>query len=127
MKGIVTLCGSTKFKEFYNYCSYHFTLNDYAILSVGAFMHSDNDPEIKHEIYNHKKLIDRLHKEKISLSRFIFVIDVNGYVGNSTKSEIAYAKKLGIPVFYFSRNDHHMFFKTSSLKTLLPKSNGVSG
>ena len=118
MKGIITLCGSTKFKNEFNYVSYHLTLNDYIVLSVGAFMHSDNDVEIKDEIITHKEMLDRIHKEKIEMSRAIFVIDVNGYVGESTKSEIGHAMDLGLPIYYYSRGDLIKFARTTNLKVL---------
>ena len=42
-----------------------------------------------------KKMLDDMHKRRIDMTDEIFVINKNGYVGSSTKSEIEYAKKLG--------------------------------
>ena len=105
MEGIITLCGSTKFKKEFNECNYYLTLSDYIVLSVGSFLHSDNDPEIKEEIIKHKEQLDRLHKEKIDISRAVFIIDKNGYIGESTRSELDHALRLGIQIFYYSRGD----------------------
>lgn len=88
------------------------------MLSVGAFLHSDNDPEIKAEIEKHKVLIDRLHKDKIEMSRAIFVIDVGGYIGESTKSEIDHAMDLGLPIYYYSHGDLIKFARTTNLQVL---------
>lgn len=47
-----------------------------------------------------KNLVDEVHKRKIDLSDEIFVLNINGYIGESTRSEIEYAKKTGKPVEY---------------------------
>ena len=41
-----------------------------------------------------------MHKRKIDMADEIFVINVNGYIGDSTKSEIEYANKTGKKVNY---------------------------
>lgn len=46
-------------------------------------------------------MFDKMHKEKIKLSDAILVVDVNGYIGNSTKSEIEFAKELGKDIIYY--------------------------
>ena len=71
MKGIITLCGSTRFKKEFNDLNYAFTLDDRIVLSVGSFLHSDDDPEIKEEILAHKEQLDKLHKEKIMISQIV--------------------------------------------------------
>ena len=40
-----------------------------------------------------KKLLDDIHKRKIDMSDEIYVINKGGYIGESTRSEIEYAKK----------------------------------
>jgi hypothetical protein len=46
-------------------------------------------------------MLDDMHKRKIDMADEIFVINVNGYIGNSTKSEIEYAKSKGLPIKYY--------------------------
>lgn len=46
-------------------------------------------------------LIDKIHKEKIKLSDAILVVNVDGYIGNSTKNEIEYAKSLNKEIIYY--------------------------
>lgn len=46
-------------------------------------------------------IIDKMHKEKIKLSDAILVVNVDGYIGNSTKSEIEYAKSLNKDIIYY--------------------------
>lgn len=102
MKGIVTLCGSTRFKNEFNDANFWLTLSDYIVLSVGSFLHSDNDPEIKDFIIEHKEQLDHLHKKKIDMSDAIMVIDVNGYIGDSTRSEIAHALEKGKTIYSYT-------------------------
>lgn len=52
--------------------------------------------------YYEKEMFDKMHFKKIDLSDTIFVIDVNGYIGNSTKKEIEYARKYGKEVIFMS-------------------------
>ena len=103
MKGIICLCGSTKFKKEFNAINYVLTLKDYIVLSVGSFLHSDNDSIIKNDIQKHKDQLDRLHMEKIDLADSVFIIDVNRYLGDSTKMEIKYAEKKNKKFYWFSR------------------------
>ena len=93
---IITLCGSTKFKNEFLKINEQLTLDGNIILMPGVFAHVDN---IK--ITNEQKgNLDKLHKKKIDMSDEIFVINKDGYIGYSTKSEIEYAKKLGKSIKY---------------------------
>ena len=47
-----------------------------------------------------KEMLDDMHKRKIDIADEIFVINVGGYIGDSTKSEIEYAIKCGKKVNY---------------------------
>lgn len=96
---IITLCGSTKFKDEFMDMQKKLTLEGNLILSVGAFGHS-GDKEVWTE--GMKKMLDNMHKRKIDLADEIFVIDKNGYIGESTKSEIEYAINTGKKVNYMS-------------------------
>lgn len=42
-----------------------------------------------------KEMLDDMHKRKIDMADEIYVINVGGYIGDSTRSEIAYAKAHG--------------------------------
>lgn len=96
---IITLCGSTRFKDGFEFWNKHLTLKERAVvLSVAGFGHSDARPPTVEE----KALLDQIHKDKILLSDCIFVIDIDGYIGQSTKSEISYAKQNGVEVIYMS-------------------------
>ena len=97
---IVTLCGSTRFKEQFFEVQKKLTLEGYIVISVGLFGHSGDD-----EVWTEgtKEMLDKMHLSKIDLADEIFVINVNGYVGESTKREIEYAKSTGKVVNYLEK------------------------
>ena len=73
------------------------TLAGNIVISVGLFGHSGDD-EVWAE--GTKEMLDDMHKRKIDMADEIYVINVGGYIGSSTKSEIEYAKKTGKTVKY---------------------------
>ena len=85
---VITLCGSTKFKEQYLEAQERLTLEGNIVISVGLFGHSGDD-----EVWTEgtKAMLDDMHKRKIDMADEIFVINVGGYIGESTKGEIQYA------------------------------------
>lgn len=95
---IITLCGSTKFKEQFEQANAFLTLQGNIVISV-AFFEQTEGFEITEE---QAELLGELHFRKIDLSDEIFVIDVNGYIGNSTRNEIEYAGKTGKAIRYYS-------------------------
>jgi hypothetical protein len=94
---IITLCGSTKFKDEFIAEQKRLTLEGNIIISVGLFGHS-GDNEVWSE--KTKPMLDDMHKRKIDLADEIFVINVGGYIGSSTRSEINYAIMTNKPVKY---------------------------
>lgn len=101
---IVTLCGSTKFKKEFLEIQKKLTLLGYIVISVGLFGHS-GDNEVwenmdEGTLTKTKSMLDDMHKRKIDLSDMIYVINVGGYIGESTRSEIEYAISTGKEVHY---------------------------
>lgn len=94
---VITLCGSTRFKEAFLQAQKELTLQGNIVISVGLFGHS-GDNEVWTE--GTKAMLDDMRKRKIDMADEIFVINVGGYIGESTKSEIDYAKKNGRIVEY---------------------------
>ena len=92
---VITLCGSTKFKEQYLEAQKRLTLEGNIVISVGLFGHSGDD-EVWAE--DTKAMLDDMHNRKIDMADEIFVINVGGYIGESTRNEIAYAESQGIDV-----------------------------
>lgn len=95
---IVCLCGSTKFKDEFIKKNYELTMKGIIVLTVGWFSHSDKN--IYYPTAEEKVRLDELHKRKIDLADEIYVINVGGYIGESTKSEIEYAISQGKNVNY---------------------------
>lgn len=101
---VVTLCGSTRFKDEFFKVQKELTLKGYIVISVGLFGHS-GDNEVwenmdEGTLTKTKEMLDDMHKRKIDMADEIFVINVGGYIGDSTKSEIEYAKKNGKKINY---------------------------
>ena len=99
---VTTLCGSTRFKEQFLEVQKRLTLEGRIIISVGLFGHSGDD-----EVWTAgtKEMLDDMHKRKIDMADGIFVINVGGYIGSSTRSEIAYAKLHGKTIEYLEPNN----------------------
>ena len=101
---VITLCGSTKFKDEFMDAQKKLTLAGNIVISVGLFGHS-GDEEVwegmdEGTLTQTKEMLDDMHKRKIDMADSIFVINVGEYIGESTRSEIAYAKAAGKQVFY---------------------------
>ena len=94
---VITLCGSTKFKEQFLEAQKRLSLEGNIVISVGLFGHSGDD-EVWEE--GTKAMLDDMHLRKIDMADEIFVINVGGYIGQSTRNEIAYAQSQGITVRY---------------------------
>jgi dienelactone hydrolase len=92
---IVVLCGSTRFRDEFAAVNRDLTNSGAIVVAPGVFGHS-GDPFTEEE----KTRLDDLHKRKIDLADEVFVVNVNGYVGDSTRSEIEYAEKAGKPIAY---------------------------
>jgi len=89
--------GSTRFKDAFTEAQKRLTLGGNIVISVGLFGHSGDD-----EVWTEgtKEMLDDMHKRKIDMADEIFVINVGGYIGSSTRSEIEYAKANGKTVRY---------------------------
>lgn len=95
---IITVCGSYKFKKEMTEIAEKMTLKGNCMITPNDLTKTDKNAYTEDEIL----MIDKMHKEKIKLSDAILVVDVNGYIGNSTKSEIEYAKALNKEVLYYT-------------------------
>jgi len=96
---VVTLCGSTRFKQEFEKTQKDLTLKGYVVISVGLFGHS-GDEEVweslsEDTLTKTKRMLDDMHKQKIDMANSIYVVNPGGYIGNSTWSEIRYAYMTG--------------------------------
>ena len=98
---VVTLCGSTRFKNEFMEAQKRLTLEGRIVISVGLFGHSGDEETWEPGV---KEMLDNMHKRKIDMADGIYVINVGGYIGSSTSSEIEYAKAHGKTVEYLEDN-----------------------
>ena len=98
---VITLCGSTRFKDQFLEAQKRLTLAGNIVISVGLFGHSGDD-----EVWTEgtKEMLDDMHKRKIDMADGIFVINVGGYIGQSTHSEIEYARSQGKTIAYLEED-----------------------
>ena len=101
---VITLCGSTRFKDEFMEAQKQLTLEGNIVISVGLFGHAcDNEVwENMDEgtLTATKKMLDDMHLRKIDMADEIYVVNVGGYIGTSTRAEIAYAERIGKKVRY---------------------------
>ncbi len=101
---VITLCGSTRFKEEFLETQKRLTLEGNIVISVGLFGHC-GDREVWEDsdegtLTKTKEMLDDMHKRKIDMADEIYVINVGGYIGESTRSEIDHAVETGKTVRY---------------------------
>ena len=108
---VITLCGSTRFKDAFMEAQKKLTLEGNIVISVGLFGHS-GDSEVwegmsEDTMTRTKIMLDDMHKRKIDMADEIFVINVGSYIGSSTQSEIEYAHSTGKVVRYLEEEKTH--------------------
>lgn len=94
----ICYCGSLRFKEKYQEVEYQSVI-DGNIALLPCCMFVDIQREYG-EASEYKKMADELHKRKIDICDEVFVLNVGGYIGESTHNEIEYAKAIGKPISY---------------------------
>lgn len=98
---IVTLCGSTRFKAEINRANAELTMQGKLVISLGVFGHVDMpDHDWTTNGNADKRMLDELHRRKIDLADRVHVVNVGGYIGESTRGEIDYALARGRKVTY---------------------------
>lgn len=92
---VITLCGSTRFKEEFERVNRELTLAGNIVISVGCFGHAG-------DVFTdeQKTMLDDIHKRKIDMADAIYVINKDHYIGLSTQSEIQYAVNHGKKIIY---------------------------
>ena len=105
---VITLCGSTRFKDAFREAQKRLTLEGNIVISVGLFDHS-GDSEVWENMDEGtltaiKEMLDDMHKRKIDMADSIYVINVGGYIGESTRSEIEYAKQTDKSITYLEES-----------------------
>lgn len=117
MRGVVTLCGSTRFRPLFELAAAELTVADWAVLGVGVFDRARSHNEADPPQAALKRALDRLHFDKIDMSWAVVVLNGTlenqrhpetglggtwpGYIGVSTRREVAHAREGLKPVFWY--------------------------
>lgn len=95
---IITVCGSYRFRREMAEVAEILTLAGNCVLMPNELTRDSKDDYTEEEA----RMIDLMHKEKIRISDAIIIVNVGGYVGKSTQSEIDFAEGLGKEIMYYS-------------------------
>lgn len=101
---IVCLCGSGRFRKAFEDAEYQETLAGKIVLTIGCNTH---DVARSEDLAKYKPMLDELHLRKIDLADEVLILNVGGYIGESTTREIAYAQKLGKTIKYLEAWEVH--------------------
>lgn len=94
---VVCLIGSCRFYPAFQEANFRETMAGNVVLSVGFYPGAEHGEGVG--ITPEEKLsLDALHKDKIALADEVLVLNVGGYLGDSTRAELAWAVELGRPV-----------------------------
>lgn len=95
---MVCICGSMRFYDEMMHQAQLATLEGYVVVMPHINVSSYDMPKSK--LDELKSKLDKLHLKKIDLSSSVLVVNVGGYIGESTRKEIDYARSLGKRVGY---------------------------
>lgn len=97
---IITICGSLRFKSEIIECALNLELKGNLVISPVFSNNEDKDAFSKEDM----DMLIKMQKEKIKLADIVYVVDVDGYIGNQTKEEIEFAQSLNKEIIYYSKN-----------------------
>lgn len=97
---VVCICGSTRFIDEWNHWRQRLTYEGKIVLAIEIVTSQDLATDPQHVDPDKKAMLDELHKRKIDLADRVLVLNVGGYIGESTRSEIEYTTRLGKPIDY---------------------------
>jgi hypothetical protein len=93
---IITLCGSTRFKDEFYALVHDLTLQGNVVLSLGFFSKADGVEVSEEQL----RVLKKVHFKKIDLADEVMIVNVGGYIGEGTEEEIEYAKSLGKKIVF---------------------------
>lgn len=95
---VITVCGSYKFRKEMMEITEKMALKGNCMLTPIDLTKHDKNAYTEDEIL----ILRKMHRAKIKMSDAILVVNVNGYIGDSTKSEIEYARLLDKEILYYT-------------------------
>src|SRR3954471_23132690 len=101
---VIALCGSTRYEAEFAEVNQQLTMQGCVVISLGMFSLPDLPGyDWTADSSDLKGLLAGVHFQKIRMADEVYIVDPGGYIGESTRREIAYAESLGKPVRYLSR------------------------
>ena len=97
---IVCICGSTRFADEMAAANRDLTFAGVIVLAPGVFLRTEQREAGESLSAEQKTALDALHLRKIDLADRVLVVNPGGYVGESTRREIAYARATGTPISF---------------------------
>lgn len=95
---VITICGSMRYSKQMMKIAEELELKEgYAVIQCVY-----NVDGLKYEGLD-ASILDKIHRKKIDISDAIYVVNIDGYIGNSTKNEIEYAKNKGKEIIYHEK------------------------
>jgi hypothetical protein len=113
---VVTLCGSTRFKEQFVESNLRETVAGRIVLTIGCDRRTDE--ELFGELAGGdsdalKARLDVLHFAKIDLSDEVLILNCDDYIGDSTRRELFYARMRGKRIRWLEKSRHALPGETS--------------
>ena len=96
---VITLCGSMRFREEFARLDAELSLAGHVVLTP-VTLDPAADPTA-----DERELLSRIHLQKIAMSDQIFIVNVGGYFGESTRRELNHARSLGVAVRFLEPPD----------------------
>jgi hypothetical protein len=99
---VICFCGSTRFAQWFMIKRWEMEKQGIITLGINILPDGYFEGENHHgaEQEGVKHILDELHKRKIDLSDEVFILNVGGYIGESTRSELEYAQQIGKTIKY---------------------------
>lgn len=95
---VITICGSMRYsKEMIKIAEELELKEGYAVIQCVYNVDGQKYEGIDASI------LDKIHRKKIDISDAIYVVNINGYIGESTRKEIEYANNNGKEVIYHEK------------------------
>jgi len=102
---VVCLCGSTRFVDTFNEWRKILTLEGKIVLSIELVLPQSEREDPQHNNYQVKRMLDELHLRKIDLADEVMILNVGGYIGESTRNELNYAINRNKKVVYLESRE----------------------
>lgn len=101
---VICLCGSGRFKEAFEQATFDATLAGKIVLSIGCNVH-DKGEFSRNLAEQNKSMLDELHLRKIDLADEVLILNVGGYIGESTAKELKYARCGNKKILFLENNE----------------------